>query len=108
MNASQNERYSHPLWELIVVRLKEFHRTPHAIFWVYGFPLIMASALGIAFQNRPIEKIRVDIQDHGPEELRDALATNKRLEVKEVAATDTHRRLTRAQTDVVVVPGDPP
>ena len=41
--------------------MSEFYREPAAIFWVYGFPLILAVALGIAFRERPIEKPTVDI-----------------------------------------------
>jgi ABC transporter DrrB family efflux protein len=108
MNSSNSEQRYSPLWELIVARIKEFHRTPHAIFWVYGFPLIMAAALGIAFQNRPIEKIRVDVQDHGTAELLSAFAADVRLEVTEVSAAEARRRLARARSDVIVVPGDPP
>jgi ABC transporter DrrB family efflux protein len=105
-STNYDARYS-PLWELIVARIKEFHRTPHAIFWVYGFPLIMAAALGLAFQNRPIEKIHVDVQDHGTEGLLAALAADKRLEVTEVPASEAQRRLARARTDVVIVPTEP-
>ena len=34
-------RYS-PLWELVISRVREFHREPEALFWIYGFPLILA------------------------------------------------------------------
>jgi ABC-2 type transport system permease protein len=100
-------RYS-PLWELVTSRLKEFYREPQAVFWVYGFPLIMAAILGIAFQNRPVEKSRVDVQEPAPPALLAALAADKKLDVAEVAAPEARRRLERARTDVVVVPGDPP
>lgn len=106
-SANDFRRYS-PLWELVVVRIKEFHRTPHAIFWVYGFPLIMAASLGLAFQSRPIEKIHVDVQDRASEDLRHALAADQRLEVTEIPAETARRRLARARSDVIVVPGDPP
>ena len=37
-----------PLAQLSIARLKEFFREPAAVFWVYGFPLLLAVALGIA------------------------------------------------------------
>ena len=46
---------------LALARLREFFREPWAIFWVYGFPLLMALALGTAFRNRPVEEIRIDV-----------------------------------------------
>src|SRR5262245_30140282 len=56
---------SHPFSQLLIARLREFYREPEAIFWVYGFPLIMALGLGIAFWNRKPEPIQVDIAE-GP------------------------------------------
>ena len=40
-------RYS-PMWQLVMARLREFLREPEAVFWVYGFPIVMVVALGIA------------------------------------------------------------
>ncbi len=41
---------------LVLARLREFIREPEAVFWVYGFPILMTVGLGIAFRNRPIER----------------------------------------------------
>ena len=57
------ERIRHPMWHLVAARMLEFWREPAAIFWVYVFPLLMMVALGVAFRNRPVEQIRVDIQE---------------------------------------------
>lgn len=55
-----------PLVELIKARLREFIREPEAVFWVYGFPILMTVALGIAFRDKPPEEqIPVDVID-GP------------------------------------------
>src|SRR5687767_4547392 len=43
----------HPLVELTRARLLEFVRDPGALFWVFGFPLILAVALGVAFRTKP-------------------------------------------------------
>jgi ABC-type polysaccharide/polyol phosphate export permease len=66
---------SHPLLQLLLSRLRTFYREPHALFWVYGFPLIMALALGTALRNRKPEPLHVDIEA-GPfaEEARSYLA----------------------------------
>jgi ABC-type multidrug transport system permease subunit len=53
-------RYS-PLGQLVLARLREFYREPEAIFWVYGFPILMVIALGIAFRNKPVTEIPVDV-----------------------------------------------
>jgi ABC-2 type transport system permease protein len=56
----------HPLWQLFLARLREFYREPEAIFWVYGFPLILAIGLGIAFSSKQPDKPDVDIEENGP------------------------------------------
>lgn len=38
------------LWQLTLVRLREFSREPGVIFWVFGFPILLAVALGLAFR----------------------------------------------------------
>ena len=48
-----------PLWELTKARLREFAREKGTIFWVFGFPLLMAMALGLAFRSTPPERPRV-------------------------------------------------
>src|SRR5213593_4295762 len=52
----------HPLRELVLARLKEFYREPAAIFWVYGFPLMLALGLGLAFAGSSPEPPPVDVQ----------------------------------------------
>lgn len=55
-------RYS-SLWELYLTRIREFWRQPARIFWVYGFPTVMAVCLGIAFKSRPPETVAVTVVD---------------------------------------------
>lgn len=50
-----------PLGQLILCRLREFYREPEAVFWVYGFPILMTVALGIAFRDQPQQTFRVDV-----------------------------------------------
>jgi ABC-type multidrug transport system permease subunit len=52
-----------PLWQLFLARVREFYREPEVIFWVYGFPILLAVGLGIAFANREPEPTPVDVQD---------------------------------------------
>jgi ABC-type multidrug transport system permease subunit len=59
-----SRRYS-PFVQLVLSRLREFYREPEAVFWVYGFPILIVVALGIAFRNKRVERIGVDISD-GP------------------------------------------
>ncbi|MGH7467959.1 MAG: ABC transporter permease [Longimicrobiales bacterium] len=49
------------LSELTLTRLREFIREPEAVFWTFGFPLLLAAGLGIAFRNRAPESVRVGV-----------------------------------------------
>jgi len=54
-----------PLAQLVLVRLREFFREPSALFWTYGFPTLLALALGIAFQGGNGRAVPVAVLD-GP------------------------------------------
>lgn len=41
-----------PLLALTLARLREFIRDPSAVFWVFGFPVILAVVLGSAFRTQ--------------------------------------------------------
>jgi ABC-2 type transport system permease protein len=48
--------------ELTLARFRMFFREPSAVFWTFGFPVILSIALGAAFRNRPPEAVRVAIE----------------------------------------------
>src|SRR5438477_12096234 len=62
-NSKMGSRKYWPIWQLTISRMRVFYREPAAVFWVYGFPLVMAMSLGTAFRENPKETIRVDIVD---------------------------------------------
>ncbi len=109
MNENRNQTQSTPrysaLGQLVLARLREFYREPEAVFWVYGFPILMVVALGIAFRNKPVERISVDVPQ-GPEAeaVQKALAQEEKFVVKINDEETTRVRLRTAKTDVVVVP----
>ncbi|MHB0971984.1 MAG: ABC transporter permease [Thermoanaerobaculia bacterium] len=59
------------LHELAVTRTKEFIRQPEAVFWVFGFPILLAFALGFAFREKAPDRTPVGIVA-GPETARAA------------------------------------
>ena len=44
---------------LLSARMKELFREPEVVFWIFLFPILLAFGLGIAFRNRPAEKVNV-------------------------------------------------
>ncbi len=43
---------NHPFIQLTISHLKEFFREPGAVFWSFGFPILMAVGLGMAFGGK--------------------------------------------------------
>jgi len=96
-----------PLTQLVLARLREFYREPEAVFWVYGFPILMIVALGIAFRNKPIERITVDVET-GPraEAIVDALSKQEKFVVATFDTASCRVRLRTGKTDLVVSAGE--
>src|SRR3954469_852998 len=104
-----DDRPYSPLLELTLARLREFYREPAAVFWVYGFPLILAFALGFAFRERPVERVRVDVrEDVGSSAvvaaLKERLAQGEQFEVSGVTGDEWMKRLRSGKTDLVIAP----
>jgi ABC-type multidrug transport system permease subunit len=101
------KRYS-PLWQLTLARWRSFFREPSAIFWTFGFPVILSIALGVAFRNRPPDPVDVAVLA-GPdaERLRDALAASTEIKVKVLDEEQAHAQLRSGKVSIVVVPGRP-
>ena len=95
------------LVELTSARIREFFREPAAIFWVYGFPLIMALSLGIAFRDRPQAKLNIDLVAPGGDAAAPAwwstLQEDPRLNLHTPAPDAWTRRLRDAKTDLVLI-----
>ncbi len=95
-----------PLAELTLARLREFYREPEALFWVYGFPIMLVVGLGIAFRNQPVEHIAVDVIE-GPraKAVVDALATHEKFVPQVVTKEEARVDLRTGRTELVVTPG---
>ncbi len=51
----------HPLRSLYLSRLREFYRQPARLFWVYGFPTVLALGLGLAFRSPAAPTYQADL-----------------------------------------------
>ena len=96
----------HPTKELFLARMRSFYREPEAIFWTYGFPLILTVLLGIAFRNRQPQTIDVAIENA-------PTADDIRLKLKEFEGFDVDihepaeclERLRLGKVAIVLKPG---
>jgi ABC-type multidrug transport system permease subunit len=73
----------HPLFQLTLMRLREFIREPEALFWALLFPILLAAGLGLAFRNRPPEVLKVAAVTP---RLAEALRQEKLLDVMQLPA----------------------
>jgi ABC-2 type transport system permease protein len=92
-----------PLGQLIAARIREFYREPMAMFWVYGFPLLMALALGLAFRASPSEEITIDIVGSGDVKgVAEKFQADKRFQVITTKQDEWIKRLQSGKTDLVI------
>jgi len=49
----------HSLFQLTLMRMREFIREPEALFWALVFPIALAAGLGIAFRNQPPQVLTI-------------------------------------------------
>jgi ABC-type multidrug transport system permease subunit len=100
---SRNTQRQHPLWQLSLMRWRIFFREPSALFWTYGFPVVLALTLGVAFRNRPPEPVEVAVEaSPGCESWRAALVTNSQVHVRWLNAKEAHEALRSGKVSVVV------
>jgi ABC-type multidrug transport system permease subunit len=94
-----------PVAQIVLARLREFYREPEAVFWVYGFPILTVVALGIAFRNKPVDKIRVDVE-RGSQSAATitALTADARFDVHDSPAEEWRTRLRTGKIDLAIVP----
>ncbi|HVO20410.1 MAG TPA: ABC transporter permease [Anaeromyxobacter sp.] len=98
-----------PFLQIALARLRSFYREPEAVFWSFGFPILLTIALGIAFRAKPPDPVRAAVVA-GPraEAARAALAAGPAMDVQVLGEEAAGRALRGGQVAIVVVPGDPP
>ncbi len=97
-----------PFVQLFLARLREFMREPEVVFWVFGFPVLLAVGLGLAFRNKPPEEIVVGVIDSpSAPSVVSALHAGDGLRVQTLPAAEAETRLRLGKVSMVVVPGPP-
>jgi ABC-2 type transport system permease protein len=98
---SAPEFRAHPLWELTKARLREFLREKGVLFWVFGFPILMAMGLGLAFRNKPADVPHIAlVADQGGNEER-ALLGSALLKIERSTSGQAMESLARGKVDLV-------
>jgi ABC-2 type transport system permease protein len=99
---SDENESPNPLKELVKSRIREFLREPGYVFWVFGFPLLMAIGLGLAFRSKAPEPPRIAVTEAVPAEIAQALLKSPRLHAERLTLHAAERQLARTKVDLVV------
>lgn len=94
-------------WRIVMAvartTFREFWRSPEAVFWTYGFPLVMAIVLGYSFQPKAPPPVPIAVvQDSGADTLAAALRDNPRFHVETLDADAANRALARGRITLLV------
>jgi len=96
-----------PFVHLYLARVREFVREPEVIFWVFGFPVLLAIGLGVVFRNKPPDEIIVGVVDvAGFARVAAALPASEGFRVLTVPAAEAGERLRLGKVALIVTPGE--
>ncbi len=90
-------------------RLREFVREPEALFWAFGFPIVMSVAMAIAFPGGDAAPVLVGVEAGAAgDELRRTLGGVEGITVREPSPEAQERALREGNVHVLVRGTDPP
>jgi ABC transporter DrrB family efflux protein len=91
---------------LLVARLREALREPEVIFWVFGFPILLALGLGIAFRNKPPERISIAVEERAEAtEIVELLNGSPQFDARALSHEKSASELRLGKVALVLVPG---
>lgn len=96
--------------QLVLSRWRLFYREPSALFWSYGFPLLMTIALGIAFRNRPPEPVELALATSEADDAADraaaegALRASALVKLQRLARPEAERALYTGKVALLLFP----
>ncbi len=97
-----------PLIQLTLAWMRGFYREPEALFWVFGFPIVLAFALGIAFKNRGPGELRIGVLRGGADSaIARVLDATPELATAVLDSAPARNQLRTGRIALLVVPGNP-
>src|SRR6266513_1419160 len=98
----------HPMFQLALARMREFSREPEAVFWVFGFPIVLAFALGLAFRNSGPGELQVGVAaGTNDRSVAATLDSSPHLAATVLDTAAARLRLRTGRIALLVVPGEP-
>src|SRR5919202_2027182 len=94
------------LLQLTLTRIRLFFRERSAVFWTFGFPILLSLALGVAFRNRPPEPVAAAVEaGEGAAALAAVLARDSQVKVRILAPREARDALRVGRVALVVARG---
>lgn len=95
------------LRELTLARIRAFVREPEALFWTFGFPIIMALGLGIAFREPAVQKVVVGVErGTAAERYASALGHAREIDLRLVSPDSAETALRKGDVAVLLTGRD--
>ncbi len=95
----------HPIFFLFLGRVREFWREPGVLFWTFGFPIVLAFGLALAFREQGVEATHVAIvRGDGDARLKSALDAAGGFDAAITDEDDARARLRRGRAALVAWP----
>jgi ABC-2 type transport system permease protein len=95
------------LHALTLARLRAFWREPEALFWTFGFPIMLAIGLGLAFGTPRLEPARVVVEAGSAAEAHlPALQADPEIRVEVLDAAAAGVALRRGEADLLLTGAD--
>lgn len=91
---------TNPLWQLTRVHVLGLLREPGALFWTFGFPILLTLALGFAFRSAGAPAIAVGTDDQS---LADDMSGSKGLEVRVLPAPSLAEELRHSHIALAIM-----
>jgi ABC-2 type transport system permease protein len=91
------------LWQLTLVRFREFVREPEAIFWTFVFPILLTAGLGLAFRNKPADVVKVGTTTP---EIASRLKSEKGLAVEVTDRATAEKSLLTGRIVILILSGE--
>ena len=92
-----------PIVQLLLVRLRIFRREPEALFWTFGFPLVVILVLGIAFRPTDPEPLPIAIVRGGEADaIARTLRADEELAIQRASGEEADRAFRAGRAHLVV------
>jgi ABC-2 type transport system permease protein len=89
--------------ELTLLRIRTYVREPEALFWTFGFPILMAVGLGLAFRDAPSDPTMVAVERGSRGELYvEGLQADPGVQVRLLTTAEAAGALRRGEVALVL------